>query len=79
MLGRYWPDQSTRRLLEEFAMTKDEYVCSVVLRTLAERWPDQKTMQLLERHVESFEVGEIRRKIERAIESLWKKLQAEVS
>ncbi len=60
-LTEKWPDETTRKLLEERAVPASGAMAhSVALRLLAEKWPDTKTRELLTERVGKDESDTIR-------------------
>jgi len=47
VLSQGWPDESTRRLLEERVWHEDSRVCTAAIEALGLQWPDETTRTLL--------------------------------
>lgn len=75
VLAYNWPDDKTRQLLEQRAVQDEsESSRSAALEASADKWPDEQTLKLLESQVLSFKGKQNREQIEKAIETLRKKL-----
>ena len=71
-LAERWPDETTRKLLEERAVQdEDEDPRETALKALAEKWPDETTRKLLEERAVQDEYGFLRRTALEVLAEKW--------